>query len=189
MRAVRALTWRKAGAVLAAGALTVALSACNDDDGDGTPSGAGDDTADVDGGDAGDDTGGDTGDDTGGDTGDGGLAPGVPEECAAAFIGLLGPADLAEVEKLPSGWPDPPVEATLCVTTETTGGHEEAGYATTATPEEVVNAYEAVLGDAGADVTRDQGGLGGEILYGTLDGVEFQITPRDGAFDLLFPAS
>ncbi|GAA1539817.1 hypothetical protein [Nocardioides humi] len=119
----------------------------------------------------------------GADTGDGAAAD-VPEECREAFPQAFTAADLGELALLPDGFPDPPVEATLCLTAETVGGaNETASYATTATAEEVLAGYEAALASYGA--TRDQDGLGRPIVTATAGDVVIQVTPQDGGFVLV----
>lgn len=110
---------------------------------------------------------------------------GVPDECRDAFPQALGPAELSELALLPDGFPDPPVEATLCITAETVGGAQEtASYATTASADEVLAGYETALTAYGA--VRDQDGVGRPIVTATADGVTIQVTPQDGGFVLAF---
>lgn len=152
---------------LAASAVTVALSGCAGDEpsGDGQRSGE------------------DSGQGVPAPDGpDGPDAPEVPAECLDTYIGLLGPADLAEVRLLPPSWPDPPVPATLCVTKETGDGAEVAEYATDEASEAVLDGYEQALLAAGAQVSREDSGTGSEVLSGTLEAVEFQVSTREGAF-------
>ncbi|WP_436698867.1 hypothetical protein [Nocardioides sp. BYT-33-1] len=126
-------------------------------------------------------TGGTVEEGTGGDDG----PAGVPDECRDAFPQALGPAELGELALLPDGFPDPPVEATLCITAETVGGAQEtASYATTASADEVLAGYETAL--AAYDAVRDQDGVGRPIVTATADGVVIQVTPQDGGFVLAF---
>ena len=110
---------------------------------------------------------------------------GVPEECHDAFPADVVPVDIADVELMPSDWPEPPVDATLCRTSATMDDTVSiAGYATTSSPAEVLDAYETAL--AGTwEVTREDGTFG-EVLTGTADDVWFQVETRDGAYDLTF---
>lgn len=110
---------------------------------------------------------------------------GVPDECRDAFPQAMGPADLGELALLPEGFPDPPVEATLCITAETVGGAQEtASYASDATADEILAGYESALAPHGA--TREQDGIGRPILTATVDDVIIQVTPQDGGFVLAF---
>lgn len=114
-------------------------------------------------------------------------AAGVPEECQEAFPLALEPVDPADVG-FPAGWPEPPVEATLCSTGSTLDdATRTADYATTATPTEVLDAYEAAL-PATYETTREDQGLG-EVLSGYDDTVSFQIQPAEGRFSVLLGAS
>ena len=109
----------------------------------------------------------------------------VPEECREAFPAEVAPADLDDVASIPSGWPEPPVDATLCRTSSTMDDSLSiAGYATASSPAEVLDAYEAALADTW-DVTREDRGFG-DVLTGTAGDVWFQVETRDGAFDLSF---
>lgn len=110
---------------------------------------------------------------------------GVPDDCRDAFPQAMGPADLGELALLPEGFPDPPVEATLCITAETVGGAQEtASYASDATADETLAGYESALAPYGA--TRDQDGIGRPIVTATVDDVIIQVTPQDGGFVLAF---
>lgn len=109
---------------------------------------------------------------------------GVPEECRDAFPTEVAAASLDDVP-VPSGWPEPPVDATLCRTSWMMDDSASiAGYATASTPAEVLDAYEAALSEQW-DVTREDRGFG-EVLTGDAGGVWFQVETRDGAFDLTF---
>lgn len=111
------------------------------------------------------------------------VAPGVPEECADFFA--MAPADLGDVDLVPASWPEPPVDATLCVTTTTADNSQESlDYATEATAEEVLSGYETAL--AAYDVERAEDGLGRPILAGNADGVGFQVSASDGTFSIVF---
>lgn len=112
----------------------------------------------------------------------GGPARHVPEKCAARLA--VAPADLADVEMLPEGWPDPPVDATLCATSRTAdGAHESMAYATDAAPEEVLAAYAEALSPYGAQ--RDQDGLGREVVVGAVGEVHFQVRAEEETFTVV----
>ena len=112
-------------------------------------------------------------------------APQVPEECRTAFPLAYAEPDLADVALLPGGFPDPPVPATLCLTSETVGGGTEtASYATEASPEEVLAGYEEALASFGA--AREEDGIGRAIVTATAGDVAVQVTPQDGGFVLAF---
>lgn len=161
---------------LAALSLTLLLAGCGDD---------GDDPADADGQPSTQSTADDGTDaDDAADPGDAGAGD-VPEACRTPFPQAFAPADLADVELLPAGFPEPPVEATLCITAETVGGaHETASYATPATAEEVLAGYESALASFGA--TRDQDGIGRAIITANDGALVIQVTPQDGGFVLAF---
>lgn len=109
---------------------------------------------------------------------------GAPLACASAFPTAIGKPDIAEVAMLPAGWPAPPPGSTLCQTAETVGGsRENADYATDLDAEQVLVAYEDAL-DPAYGLSRQEGGLGGEVLVGAFDGIDFQITPGDGKFTI-----
>ena len=112
-------------------------------------------------------------------------ASGVPEACREPFPAAVGEADLADVELLPDGWPDPPVEATLCQTSATLDNQVEVvSYATDAAPAEVLDAYDAAF--AGSfETTREDQGLG-EALSGTAGSVSFELLPSDGSYSITF---
>lgn len=113
-------------------------------------------------------------------------AAGVPDECQAAFPLALEPADPGDVG-FPADWPETPVEATLCSTGSTLDDTTRtADYATTASPAEVLDAYQAAL-PATYETTREDQGLG-EVLNGTDGTVSFQLQPRDGEFTLFLSA-
>ncbi|MBM7518392.1 hypothetical protein [Nocardioides nitrophenolicus] len=156
---------RRAAVHLLAGvALAVSATAC------------GDDTADPPGADA-----------PGADTADppGDTAANVPEECRAAFPQALEQPDLGEIALLPDGFPEPPVDATLCVTAETVGGAQEtASYASPASAEEVLAGYETALASYGA--ARDRDGVGRPIVTANAGEVVIQVTPQEGGFVLAF---
>jgi hypothetical protein len=107
---------------------------------------------------------------------------GVPEECLGVFVGVVDEPDLARVDRLPVGWPDPPVDATLC-RTDGEATNQEVGYATSAAPAEVLDAYEAAL--AGAELERDDTAGYAGTLSGSLDGTWFTVQPRAGAFEIV----
>jgi hypothetical protein len=112
---------------------------------------------------------------------------GVPEECAEAFPLALSKPDLANVKLKPSSWPEPPVDSTLCATSEIMdGGQESLDYATDASADEILSAYESAL--AAFSPTKEDKGAG-MALYGEADGTSFQVTPKDGGFTLFFTTS
>jgi hypothetical protein len=106
----------------------------------------------------------------------------VPDICLSQFIGLMSTPDLARVG-LPGSWPEPPVQATLCKT-EGDREIEEIGYATDATPVEVLDAYADALADHGPERTEGDG-YGAGTLTGIVDGVGFVIQPRTGSYEIL----
>lgn len=109
---------------------------------------------------------------------------GVPEECAEPFPLALTKPDPASVELTPADWPEPPVDATLCSTSEIMdGGQESMGYASDASADEILAGYEKALGSF-APVVEDKGA--GKALYGEADGTSFQVTPQDGGFTVFF---
>ncbi|MCR1783858.1 hypothetical protein KVF89_15060 [Nocardioides carbamazepini] len=170
-------TARLRAAVAAAAALVslTTLAAC----------GGGDDGADDGGDGVAETTGGDPGGTVEEGTGDDDGPAGVPDECGEAFPQALGPADVADLALLPDGFPDPPVEATLCITAETVGGSQEtASYATDATAEEILAGYETALASYGA--VRDQDGIGRPIVTAADGDLDIQVTPQDGGFVLAF---
>ncbi|WP_418057550.1 hypothetical protein [Pimelobacter simplex] len=154
-------------------ALALIAAGCGDDDTEPTPGADGGGPAVTE--DGGGDGGGD-GDDALGD---------VPEECKEPFPLAIGTPDLGDVTLLPDGFPDPPVEAVLCLTSETIGGQNEtASYATEASEEEVLAGYESAL--ASFDATRETDGIGRSIVTATAGDVFVQVTPQDGGFVIAF---
>lgn len=110
--------------------------------------------------------------------------PGVPEECHEAYPFAMAAPDLRDVALLPSNWPKPPVDATLCVTSSTLGGGtESAEYVTGSSEQAVEAAYLEALAPFAA--TRGKDGLGDAVIQATVDGtyVEVQIDP--GVFRLV----
>jgi hypothetical protein len=166
--------FRSRRALVVAGALSLALlaTACGGDDGDG----ANDATDVIDG------TGAPATEDTLFDQ----ASLGVPEECIGVFPFAMEAPDADEIDLAPAGWPAPPEGATLCVTSEPIDGDSEvAEYAWDSTPDEVLDYYEAELGDA-FQVEREAG-VGQGLLSGYDDAVGFQILPLDGgAFRIAF---
>ncbi|XBB65911.1 hypothetical protein ABFU82_17555 [Nocardioides sp. WV_118_6] len=155
-------------------ALALIAAGCGDDDTEPTPGADGGGPAVTE--DGGGDGGGDGGDDVLGD---------VPEECKEPFPLAIGTPDLGDVTLLPDGFPDPPVEAVLCLTSETIGGQNEtASYATEASEEEVLAGYESALASFAA--TRETDGIGRSIVTATAGDVFVQVTPQDGGFVIAF---
>lgn len=109
----------------------------------------------------------------------------LPDECLTQFLGVTATPVLGEVD-LPASWPDPPVDATLCKTQAAAGAAttSELGYATDATPEEVLDAYAEVLADHAPERTEDDG-YGAGTLTGVLDGIGYVIQPRTGGYEIL----
>lgn len=123
--------------------------------------------------------------DDGGGGGDDDLAGDVPEECRGPFPQAFGTPDLGDISMLPDGFPDPPVAAVLCLTSETVGGQTEtASYATDASEEEILAGYESAL--ASYDATREQDGVGRPIVTATAGEVFLQVTPQEGGFVIAF---
>jgi hypothetical protein len=115
----------------------------------------------------------------------GGSDLGAPAGCAEAFPVAVGTPDLADVTNRPADFPDPPVDAVLCQTSSTLDDTVTiASYATEAGPDEVLSAYEELLGATYEVVRADDGA--GETLTGDLGGVFVQVSPRDGAFSVAF---
>lgn len=110
----------------------------------------------------------------------------APEECRDAFPMAMVMPDLADVAMIPADFPEPPVDATLCQTSSTLEGNmESADYATDASAEEVLAAYETALAPYGA--ARSEDGMGRPMIAGEADGGVFiQVTPKDGGFSLVF---
>lgn len=112
---------------------------------------------------------------------------GVPEECAEPFPLALTKPDPASVQLTPSSWPEPPVDAVLCSTSEILDGEQEAmGYASDASADEVLDAYESALASFNPTI-EDKGA--GRSLFGEADGTSFQVTPQDGGFTVFFATS
>ncbi|WP_308797330.1 hypothetical protein [Agromyces silvae] len=114
-------------------------------------------------------------------------ALGVPEECAAAYLGAVVPADIADVEAIPADWPEPPAGSTLCVTGGG-GSVETASYAATAGIDEVIAHYESALPASYERfrVSGEENGTGYESLDGQGADVAFQIRESDGGFVIAF---
>jgi hypothetical protein len=110
----------------------------------------------------------------------------VPEECVTAFPLAIEPADLADVTLRPEGFPEPPVDGTLCETSSTLDDTiTTAGYATEATATEVLDAYELQLGSI-YDVARADDGAGETLTADLGTGVFVQVTPGDGSYSIAF---
>ena len=117
--------------------------------------------------------------------GDGVDAGDVPEECREPFPQAFGSPDLGEISLLPDGFPEPPVDAVLCLTSETIGGGTEtASYATSASEEEILAGYESAL--ASFDGTREADGIGRTIVTAAAGDVFIQVTPQEGGFVIAF---
>lgn len=123
-------------------------------------------------------------------TGGGGIAEdqlgsGLPDECLDAFPVAVGEPDLADLGGVvPADWPEPPIDAVLCQTSGTLDDNvHTAAYATSASEDEVLAAYEQSLARYDA-VREDQGS--GEMVWGTAGDVAFQVTARPGAFTVFF---
>lgn len=158
----------KAGLAAVLAALALLAAGCGDDDTEPAP------TPGVEADDGGGGGGGD--DDPAGD---------VPEECRGPFPQAFGTPDLGDISMLPDGFPDPPVTAVLCLTSETVGGQTEtASYATEASEEEILAGYESAL--ASYDATREQDGVGRPIVTATAGEVFLQVTPQEGGFVIAF---
>ena len=108
----------------------------------------------------------------------------VPEECGELYPFAHEAPDLADVELLPGDFPEPPVDATLCETGGAGEGQEYAAYATSASGEEVLTAYEEALASYGA--VRAEDGLGNPIVNATAGDVAVQLSTKDGGFSLVF---
>lgn len=110
---------------------------------------------------------------------------GAPEECAKAFPQAFTEPDLAEVTLAPDGFPEPPVDATLCLTSSTVDNSKEtASYATDAAEEEILAGYETAL--SAYSPSRDADGLGRPIVVAQDGGLVIQVTPQEGGFVLAF---
>ena len=119
--------------------------------------------------------------DTATDTTGGDASDAAPEECATAFPQAFTAPDLAEVEALPAGWPDPPEGSTLCLTSSGLGeaAIESISYATEAAEAAVLAHYEQEL--AAYAVERTPSPTGGEMLTGDGAGIGFQVQPGEGS--------
>ena len=126
---------------------------------------------------------GDQGGSAGDDFADAGID--LPAECLTQFLGVTATPDLGEVD-LPASWPEPPVDATLCKTQAAAGAAtmSEVGYATAASPEEVLDAYAKALADHAPERTEDDG-YGAGTLTGLLDGIVYVIQPRADAYEII----
>jgi hypothetical protein len=112
---------------------------------------------------------------------------GVPEACLDAFPVALTEPDLGDLTLLPASWPAEPAGATLCQTSATVDGSiETVDYATDRPAADVLDAYESAL--SAHDVSRTDQGLGPQLV-GTVEGVAFEITPREGAFTVVLSGS
>ena len=113
----------------------------------------------------------------------------VIEECVTAFPGSFGKPDIANLDRVPADWPEPPVDdAVLCGPAATMDAVQvEADYATSAPPEEVLDAYTQALKSAGFEVeTEDPSGLGRTMISGRTDEVFYQVIAKDGGFTVAF---
>lgn len=128
----------------------------------------------------------------GGEDDPGGGAPGkaappagVPAECVESFPGVLATPALDDVELLPEGFPEPPVDATLCETGGTVDqGQEYASYASDASEVDLLAGYEAALSSYGASLADD--GAGRRVVNAQVGDVAVQVQPRDGGFRIVF---
>jgi hypothetical protein len=112
-------------------------------------------------------------------------ASGVPEECAKPFPQAFSEPDLAEVTLSPDGFPEPPFEATLCLTTSTVDNSQEtASYATGASADEVLAGYESAL--SAYSPSRDTDGVGRPIVVAQDGDLTIQVTPKAGGFVIAF---
>lgn len=109
------------------------------------------------------------------------VGEGVPEECGV-YIGILSPADPAELSALPDGWPDTPGGSTLCSVDEQ-GGTVTVRYATSSTSDDVLAHYEKELGSAYE--LEHEAGTGDGLLVGYDDAIGFQVQPQDGGFRIV----
>ncbi|HYF73225.1 MAG TPA: hypothetical protein VD864_10425 [Nocardioides sp.] len=107
----------------------------------------------------------------------------VPEECADLYPFAMDTPDLEQVALLPDGFPEPPVDATLCETGGAGDGQEYAAYASTASSEEVLTAYEAALAAYGA--ARAEDGLGNPVVTASVGDVAVQVSTKEGGFRLV----
>jgi hypothetical protein len=112
-------------------------------------------------------------------------ASGAPEACAKPFPQAFTEPDLAEVTLSPDGFPEPPFDATLCLTTSTVDNSKEtASYATEEPEEAILAGYETAL--SAYAPTRDSDGLGRPILVAQDGDLTIQVTPQEGGFVLAF---
>ena len=110
---------------------------------------------------------------------------GAPKECAQAFPQAFTEPDLAEVTLSPDGFPEPPFDATLCLTSSTVDNSKEtASYATASSEEEILAGYETAL--SAYSPARESDGLGRPILVAEDGGLVIQLTPQEGGFVLAF---
>ena len=106
----------------------------------------------------------------------------LPAVCLEQYVGLMSEPDLDRVS-LPESWPEPPVAATLCKT-EHGSTADEVGYATDASPDQVLAAYADALAAHAPERTQDDG-YGAGTVAGVLDGVHFVVQPRTGSFEIV----
>ena len=164
-------TSRKTALAAAAVFALLTLSGCGGDD-DKTDAGTGSSQ--------------DRGGDDSADLGDAAEEFGIPEECFTVHIGAFGEPDIDSVDKMPADWPEPIDDAVLCGTSST-NTEQNANYVASASPAEVLDAYEVALGDAGYETTReDPSGLGRDMLTGSASDVYFQVDAKDGGFTVTF---
>ncbi|GAA1761866.1 hypothetical protein GCM10009795_005390 [Nocardioides hankookensis] len=108
----------------------------------------------------------------------------IPKECKKAFPMALDTPHLDEVELMPADWPEPPLDATLCVTEGNEDGSQQwAEYATDATPEEVIAAYQPALESYGAQRADNDTTL---ALGGTVGETAFVVSASEGFYRLIF---
>jgi hypothetical protein len=112
---------------------------------------------------------------------DGPVAPigtGLDPACATAFELATKAPDLADAAVIPSDWPAAPEGSTLCVVLQTSDENAVLQYLTTATPDEVLDAWEPLLSQY--ELVRGDGIGGNPILNATSADLEFAIQTDAG---------
>jgi hypothetical protein len=108
----------------------------------------------------------------------------LPEDQAPGEACAVEVPDLGGITLMPAGWPEPPVDATLRRTSGTTGGNVQTlDYVTEASADEVLAAYESAL--VSYDAVREDHGAG-EMVWGTVGDIGFQVTVEPAGFTILF---